>query len=70
VDSSATKKASSKKPTRVYSPVATLPPKKRAKKRAGLREVKVTQRLTRQRLKELQARLIRCSPWLADPEKP
>jgi hypothetical protein len=70
MDSSATKKAGSKKPARVYSPVSTLPPKKPAKERAGLRGVNATQRLTRQALKELQARLIRCSPWLADPKKP
>jgi hypothetical protein len=62
MDSKATKAINSNKPTR--PPVAKLSPKKLANACGR------SQKLTLQELKELQARLVRCSPWLADPEKP
>ena len=34
------------------------------------KRARALQKPTRLELKELQARLIRCCPWLADPEKP
>ena len=45
---------------------------KTTKKNGGKKpkRARTLQKPTRLKLKELQARLIRCSPWLADPEKP
>ena len=62
MNSKATKGNSGKKPTRVYTPVGKL----------SMKNLFIAcgrpQKLARQELKELQARLVRCS--LADLQKP
>jgi hypothetical protein len=42
--------------------------KKNGRKRP--KRIPAAEKLTRQELKQMQARLLRCNPWLADPEQP
>jgi hypothetical protein len=34
------------------------------------KRIPAAEKLTRRALKQMQARLVRCNPWLADPEQP
>jgi hypothetical protein len=69
MDSKAGKKNSGKKSTRVNTPIVK-PAAKSALVRTPAREAPVLLNLTPQALKKLRPRLISCSPWLDDPEKP